>query len=70
VLCFRAVGLLVHASEGEETKKRLLFWSLGAVLFAHVMTFLSVAYFDQILVFWYLLLAMISSLSRAYESEP
>ena len=70
VLCFRAVGLLVHASEGEETKKGLLFWSLGAVLFAHVMTFLSVAYFDQILVFWYLLLAMISSLSRAYESEP
>lgn len=35
------------------------FWCLGAVLFAHVMGFWGIDYFDRIRVWWYLFLAMI-----------
>lgn len=38
-----------------------MIWSLGVSLFIHAVSFLSVSYFDQMIVFWYLLLAMISA---------
>jgi hypothetical protein len=40
-------------------------WCLGATLSGHIVSFLSVSYFDQITVVWYLLLAMIPSLRQA-----
>jgi hypothetical protein len=39
----------------------IFYWSLGASLFSHVVSFWGVSYFDQILVLWYFLIAMISS---------
>ena len=36
-------------------------WSLGTALFAHTMTFLAVWYWDQNVVNWYMLLAMIAA---------
>ncbi len=36
-------------------------WALGSALFAHLVSFIGVSYFDQIIVSWYLLLAMIST---------
>ncbi len=52
-------------------------WTLGAILFGHCVTFLSIAYFDQSVIFLYLLLAMIGGLEtgevsavRARTLEP
>ena len=57
VTAFRYVGAAVRApgSGGEQ----FLAWALGASLFAHATTFISVAYFDQSFVSLYLTLAMI-----------
>lgn len=42
-----------------------LAWALGVSLFAHCMNFLGVSYFGQISILWYMLLAIIGSLSIA-----
>lgn len=62
VRCFRAVGRSVRAAETQYLPSVYLsIWALGAALIAHVVTFFSVSYFDQNLVNWFLLLAMIST---------
>jgi hypothetical protein len=61
VRCFRTVGLRVRQTEGEPHRWRFLFWALGASLLAHVTTYMSISYFDQNIVNWYLLLAMIAT---------
>jgi hypothetical protein len=38
-----------------------LLWCLGASLFAHVMAYFGIGYFDQMQVVWFVLLAMISA---------
>jgi hypothetical protein len=64
VLCFRATGGLFRGIEGQPLSMRITVWAMGAALVGHVMSFFSVSYFDQIVVFWYFLLAVISSLSN------
>jgi hypothetical protein len=44
---------------GQDKKTALFMWALGAALFANVISFLGVSYFDQTMVAWYALLAMI-----------
>jgi hypothetical protein len=44
-------------------------WALGAALFAHAVTFISVSYFDQNVIIFYLLLASISVL-RVVVASP
>lgn len=67
VLCFRGVGIAVRLSAGiEPLNSRLVIWSLGASLFAHALGFLSISYFDQNEVTWYMLLAMISIAAAPY----
>ena len=46
-----------------------LVWSLGACLFAHCISFFSVSYFDQIVIMYYWLLAVIASLGLVLESR-
>jgi hypothetical protein len=66
-LSFRGVGRAVREMDAVQSlPERLCIWSLGAALFAHVMNYLSVAYWDQNFVNWYLLLAMISTATGAY----
>ncbi|MBN1981923.1 MAG: hypothetical protein JW795_10340 [Chitinivibrionales bacterium] len=67
VLCFKQVGRAMDAAQGECFELRMMIWSLGGALFGHVISFLSVSYFDQIIVFWYLLLALISTLHSGIE---
>jgi hypothetical protein len=62
VRCFRMIGLSLKSMEESPFAEQIIVWSLGASLLAHVMAFMSVSYFDQIIVFWYLLLAMISAI--------
>lgn len=67
VLCFRAVGIAVRRTAGIESfSTRFCVWALGASLFAHALGFLSISYFDQNGVMWYLLLAMISASTGPY----
>jgi hypothetical protein len=62
---FAAIGKSLRLSANEPFEQQFLFWTLGSILFAHALTFLSVSYFDQSIVFLYLLLASIGSLSSS-----
>ena len=63
VLAYRGVGILRRASEGSRATS-VASWAVGVTLFCHTMMFLSVSYFGQIILVWYLLLATIASLAR------
>jgi hypothetical protein len=66
VIGFKVVGVFAQKSEQVVPQPRRFFvWALGVSLFAHCISFLSVAYFDQIVVMWYWLLASISAISLA-----
>jgi hypothetical protein len=66
---FRTIGQgLRSVEEGSHTQK--VIWALGAALFAHAVTFMSVSYFDQIIVAWYLLLSMISVILDSIVKSP
>jgi hypothetical protein len=58
--CFKIVGRRVREEEGN-LFPGMLFWSMGASLFAHCLSFMSVPYFDQMIIIWFWLLAVISS---------
>lgn len=57
---FSLVGRTLRTAELPQ-QSRFICWALGASLFAHAVTFLSVSYFDQSFVFIYLTLGAISS---------
>jgi hypothetical protein len=69
VLCeaFSVIGreLRLSLSRGSENDAFLI-WTLGAILFGHVMTFFSVSYFGQAFVVLYLLLGIIGSLQAMW----
>jgi hypothetical protein len=61
---FRGVGGVVGARPSDR-RLALLAWSLGATLLTHAVSFISVTYFDQNAIMFYLLLAAIAALSTA-----
>ncbi len=61
-LSFRSVGRLVRA-DSENRLRTGFAWALGVSLFMHCMCFIAISYFQQIILVWYLLLAMIASLA-------
>ena len=63
--CFKGVGSSVRILQRESKRTAFYVWALGAALFAHAITFLSVSYFDQNSVNFYLLMAMISTATSA-----
>lgn len=68
VLCYKFLGRsLIRFDDNESVSKYL--WCLGACLFAHMISFFSVSYFDQIIVYWYWMMAAIAGTS-AYEEAP
>lgn len=60
VTCYKNLGRGLHVTKNKMFSSRITFWILGAAMFAHMGSFLSVSYFDQMIIFWYLLIAMIS----------
>jgi len=58
-----------RATPDAQSSTRFMIWALGAALFAHAATFVSVSYFDQSVVFLYLTLAAISSVSDSIGSD-
>lgn len=72
-VAFGLVGKALNSC-GEDTAKRVLVWSAGAALFTHVSIFFAVSYFGQIIMMWYLTLAIIGSLpgitKQATSTQP
>ena len=58
---FFIVGDIIKQDVASKKDFQILIWTLGASLFAHAATFISVSYFDQSFVFIYTTLAVISS---------
>lgn len=58
---FSFVGRTMRQAPELSQQSRFMIWALGASLFAHATTFISVSYFDQSFVFIYLTLAAIGS---------
>jgi hypothetical protein len=62
VMCFKTVGKAMRNRSDGDGETRFLIWSMGCALVAHVASFFSVSYFDQITIYWYLLIGMIAAL--------
>ncbi len=57
---FMGVGHAVRGLSPGNFGNRFIVWAMGASLFAHAVSFISVSYFDQIQVFWFFLMAAIA----------
>jgi hypothetical protein len=68
VLAFRNVGMSVRRQTDRDVK--LLVWSMGCALVVHIFSFISVSYFDQNFVVWYMLLAMIATVRALRQPFP
>jgi hypothetical protein len=72
---FTSVGKALDLCPAAPPRERFHIWLLGAILFGHAVSFISVSYFDQTVVFFYLSLAMIGSVysvtaARAAQYVP
>lgn len=63
---FRIILQRQSLFNNEYSKQEFIFWCLGATLLAHTVTFISVSYFDQMYVLFYLLLAGIGGLPNFF----
>lgn len=61
VAAFCAVERALRENESASIEHLFLIWTLGAILFGHVMNFFSISLFDQSVVFFYLVLAAIGA---------
>jgi hypothetical protein len=69
VLSFQALGRMRKSTT--DARRARLSWTLGAVLLAHLVAFVGITYYDQTVLGWYLLLAMICAVTtQAKASRP
>ena len=64
IFCFKEIGRSIRLIDDKNNNRKIIIWAMGATLFAHSMSFTSVVYFDQTIIFFYLLLSMIASLGQ------
>ena len=64
VYCFKYLGNARKAA-GENSDDAWYFWLLGVALFANLIAFLGISYFDQTYITWYALIAMIVAATGA-----
>jgi hypothetical protein len=69
VAAFRIIGNSREKMSTMSNNHEKIVWLLGASLIAHVVSFISVPYFDQMIVFWYMLLASIATLGVMVKNE-
>jgi hypothetical protein len=60
---FSFVGKMLRQAKDLPQESQFFIWAFGASLFTHAVTFMSVSYFDQSVVFLYLTLGAIGSMS-------
>lgn len=75
VRCFSRLGTarktLQSCATEDAPAQEWFVWCLGCALFAHAMTILTVEYYDQMRFAWYMLLAMIASMtSEVLDARP
>jgi len=61
VNAFQAIGRVTGHSDDYGFRERFMFWAFGCSLVSHLVSFISVSYFDQVIVLYFSLLAFISS---------
>jgi hypothetical protein len=66
---FSWVGCLVRSDAVESAQDKFVVWCLGAGLFAHAVSSLSIAYSDQSVVFFWLNISIISALYSSIKVE-
>ena len=57
---FGRLGKMRRQVAGDKNQE-WLYWSLGAVMFAHIVAYFGVSYFDQTSIWWFAFLAMVSA---------
>jgi len=70
VRAFRGLGLSMGKVLDDSPETPKLLWAIGATLFATIVNFFSVSYFDQIHVIWWLLVAMIAGVTSDLLQRP
>lgn len=65
VYCFKGIGMARKSPETDLQTQQFV-WAIGAFLFAHVMAFMGLSYFDQTLIQLYVLFAMIACLTAPF----
>lgn len=71
VVCFRTVGKAIpRLPTTQRYAHRRLVWALGATVFVHTTSFMSISYFDQNVINWYLLLALIATTAAIHKTVP
>ena len=61
VAAFSLLGKQLQANREAPPRERFVLWAIGSALFSHVITCVSVSYFDQSIIFFYLTLAATAS---------
>jgi hypothetical protein len=69
-VAFIFVGRIQQGSNDVPGETRFMLWGFGAALFAHTVSFISVSYFDQSILFVYMTLAAIGSIYSGFISPP
>jgi hypothetical protein len=72
VIGCKHLGMAMKLSQGNR-RQELFIWAMGSAMFANVVAFFGISYFDQTIVAWYALLAMISVVTlaaRKAQAEP
>ena len=68
-LSFRRLGKMRKQVEGDR-KQEWFFWSLCAVMVAHVFAFFGVNYWDQMAIWWWAFLSMVSAAKASLQTAP
>ena len=64
VCAFKYCGRTRRSVAGDPRHERFV-WAIGAALFANIVAFFGISYFDQTMVAWYLLLAIIGAVAAS-----
>jgi hypothetical protein len=65
--CFRSIGRRLRI-EAPNTPEEFVVWTIGVSFFSHCLSFISANYFDQVIVVWYWLQAIICGIGGASPS--
>ncbi|MHB8139324.1 MAG: hypothetical protein ACYDGO_13195 [Smithellaceae bacterium] len=69
VFSFRHIGKIMRLSK-DNINHQKLFWTLGVAMFSYVVSFLGVSLWDQTIVIWYVIIALIASLQYKSTKLP
>jgi len=69
VVAFSLSGTILKWARKEPRRVQFFLWSLGAAVFAHVVSFMGVSYFDQNIVNWFLVLAMVAAAYQVFQRK-